>query len=140
MAKGFTQRERIDFNETSARVCKYSTLRLNFAIATNNELELLQIDVESAFLKGDLEETIYIEQPKGFVDPEHLDWVYRLFKALYGLKQASWAWRKKIRAVLLSLGFTQYHSDPCLYMLRSTRDTVYLLVYVDDMVLAEKSL
>ena len=91
MAKGFTQIEGVDFDETFSPVARFESLQLLLALATLENWEIHQMDVKSAFLHGDLDEEIYMKQPQGFIvaGSEHL--VCRLQKALYGLKQASWA-------------------------------------------------
>mgnify|MGYP000055281352 CR=1 FL=1 len=88
VAKGFRQEYSVDFDKIFSPVVKMTTLRFMLGIMATDNLELIQLDVKTAFLHGDLQEEIYMEQPKGFVasDQEHL--VYRLRKSLYGLKQA----------------------------------------------------
>lgn len=139
VAKGFTQQHGIDYNETFAPVAKYSTIRFLLALATDEDLNLLQIDVKSAFLNGNLAEAIFLEQPEGFVDPSRPTHVYRLHKALYGLKQASRAWHCVVDSLLKSLGFKQSDSDCSLYIENSSAPPIYIIVYVDDMLLASKS-
>ena len=106
VAKGFTQLEGVDFDETFSPVARFESLRLLLALATLEDWHIHQMDVKSAFLHGELEEEIYMEQPVGFVTAgsEHL--VCRLQKALYGLKQASRAWNVQFHGVLCELGFT----------------------------------
>ena len=105
VARGFSQVQGVDFNETFALVAKFTTIRCVVALGVALDLEMHQMDVKTAFLNGDLEEDIYMEQPSGFVQrgQEHL--VCKLCKSLYGLKQASWAWYQKIDATLLDLNF-----------------------------------
>ena len=136
VAKGFTQRRGIDYDEVFAPVAKYSTLRLILALATDEDLNLLQLDVKSAFLNGKLDEEIYMEQPEGFMIKDKKNFVYRLLKALYGLKQASRAWHRTIDAFLTSIGFKKSQSDASLYNLILDGERIYILVYVDDMLLA----
>ena len=89
VAKGFTQKEGIDYTETFSPVSKKDSLRIILALVAHFDLELQQMDVKTAFLNGDLEEEVYMKQPKGFPssDGEHL--VCKLNKSIYGLKQAS---------------------------------------------------
>lgn len=96
-AKGFTQKYGIEYNETFAPVAKYSTLRYILCFAAQKDIEMLQLDVKSAFLNGKLDEVIYLEQPAGSVASGKEKWVYRLLKALYGRKQASRAWHRVIQ-------------------------------------------
>ena len=105
-------------------------------VAADN-LELIQLDVKTAFLHGDLQEEIYMEQPKGFVaaGQEHL--VCRLRKRLYGLKQAPLQWYKKFDDFIRSVGYSKSDEDHCLFT-KTTQDgsPVFLIIYVDDMFLS----
>ena len=91
VAQGYTQVERIDFDETFTLVARLESIRILLAIASHLNFKLYQMDVKSAFLIGMLQEEVYVEQPKGFVDPHRPDDVYKLKRALYGLKQPPWA-------------------------------------------------
>jgi hypothetical protein len=95
--------------------------------------------VKNVFLHGTLTKTVYCSQPTGFVDPAHPDLVCRLKKSLYGLKQAPRAWYSRFASFLLSLGFTEAKSDTSLFVFRRGSDTVYLLLYVDDIILTASS-
>nr|GFB99868.1 integrase, catalytic region, zinc finger, CCHC-type, peptidase aspartic, catalytic [Tanacetum cinerariifolium] len=88
VAKGYHQEEGIDFEECVAPVARIEEIRIFIANAASKNMTVYQMDVKTAFLNGDLKEEIYVSQPKGFVDPDHLTHVYRLKKALYVLKQA----------------------------------------------------
>jgi hypothetical protein len=137
VAKGFRQIEGIDYNEVFAPVTKYATLRALLAKAAAERLKLLQFDIKNAFLKGSLEETVYIEQPQGYEVGTRLS--CRLHKALYGLKQAPRAWNLKLDEDLASCGFTASAADPSFYThTSSSGERLYLLVYVDDLMLAGK--
>ncbi|KAL8103217.1 hypothetical protein AgCh_027672 [Apium graveolens] len=87
-AKGYSQQEGIDYDETFAPVARLQAIRIFLAYAAHKKFKVFQMDVKSAFLNGELEEEVYVEQPSGFVDPKFPNHVYRLDKALYGLKQA----------------------------------------------------
>jgi hypothetical protein len=102
------------------------------------DLELDQMDVKTAFLNGELDEEIYMRQPRGFEDNEHPDWVWKLLKAIYGLKQAGRQWNKMLDDFLWKEGFNFVRSeaDYSLYVLCKDDKTIWLLVYVDDMLLA----
>ncbi|MCH89716.1 retrovirus-related pol polyprotein from transposon tnt 1-94 [Trifolium medium] len=86
VAQGYTQIEGVDFDETFAPVARLESIRLILGLACVLKFKLFQIDVKSAFLNGYLHEEVYVEQPKGFTDPNHPNHVYKLKKALYGLK------------------------------------------------------
>ena len=88
VAQGYTQVEGIDFDETFALVVRLESIQILLAIASHLNFKLYQMDVKSAFLNGMLQEEVYVEQPKGFVDPHKPDYVYKLKRASYGLKQA----------------------------------------------------
>ena len=88
VAQGYTQVEGVDFDETFAPVARLESIRILLAIASYLNFKLYQMDVKSAFLNGMLQEEVYVEQPKGFIDPYRPNGVYKLKRALYGLKQA----------------------------------------------------
>ena len=141
VAKGFTQREGIDYNEIFSPVVKYKTIRIILALVSFYNLELEQLDVKTAFLYGDLDETIYMSQPEGFtskINPSH---VCLLRKSLYGLKQAPRQWYKRFDAFITSLGFCKSNYDHCFYFNNAiVEKSVYLLLYVDDMLIASKDM
>ena len=91
VAKGFSQVEGIDFDESFSPVVRYETARLLLAVAALEDLDIQSVDVKTAYLYGDLNEEIYMEQPEGFKLPGKENKVWRLHKALYGLKQAGGA-------------------------------------------------
>nr|GEZ42920.1 retrovirus-related Pol polyprotein from transposon TNT 1-94 [Tanacetum cinerariifolium] len=88
VAKGYRQEERIDFEESFAPVARIEAIRIFIANAASKNMTIYQIDVKTTFLNNELKEEVYVSQPEGFVDPDHLTHVYSLKKALYGLKQA----------------------------------------------------
>ncbi|GJS59257.1 retrovirus-related pol polyprotein from transposon TNT 1-94 [Tanacetum coccineum] len=107
MAKGYKQEEGIDFEESFALVARLEAVRMFIAYAAHKNITIFQMDVKTAFLNGPLKEEVYVSQPKGFIDPEFPDHVYRLKKALYGLKQAPRAWYDKLSSFLIEHGFTK---------------------------------
>lgn len=146
VAKGFTQVQGVDYDEVFAPVTRVETLRFLLGIVAARDLELEQIGVKTAFLNGSLDEELYMEPPE--LPPRLQEtygskrWarkVWRLLRALYGLKQASKAWYRALRKVLIAHGFEEATSDPCLFFIPDdTGDKVYLLVYVDDALIAGK--
>jgi len=138
VAQGFSQIEGLDYTETFAPVAKYDTTRALLSMVAKYDLELDQMDVKTAFLNGDLDEDIYMKQPPGFEDQEYPDWVWKLLKAIYGLKQSGRQWNKTLDEFLRKEGFSFVRSeaDYSLYVLRKDDKVIWLLVYVDDMLLA----
>src|SRR5271154_501924 len=121
VARGFSQIYGIDYLDTYAPVVKLASIRILLAIAAIFGLEIHQMDVVTAFLAGELEEEIYMEQPEGFeIGTKEDDLFCRLRKSIYGLKQAPRIWNQKIRRFLKSMGFDQTTSDPCVYVNKET--------------------
>ena len=135
VAKGYAQKEGEYFDETFAPTARYSTIRIVLALASHFAWPIFQLDVKSAFLNGDLEEEVYVEQPQGFQVKGCEHDVFLLKKSLYGLKQAPRAWYQKIDAFLLSLKFQRTHADNNLYVLMVDNDICILVLYVDDLLL-----
>ncbi|CAM8876419.1 unnamed protein product [Rhodiola kirilowii] len=138
--KGFHQREGIDFNEIFAPVVKYKTLRLLIAMTAVYDWHIEQMDVKTAFLHGDLLETIHMCQLEGFVDKMKPDHVCLLRKSIYGLKQSPRQWNKKFDSCMLDLGFLRSKYDTCLYLKRVKNAPLFVLLYVDDLLLISPSL
>lgn len=135
VARGFSQKEGIDFEETFAPVARYTSIRTIIVVATVKGWKLYQMDVKTTFLNGKIEEEVYIEQPEGFVIHNRDSHVCKLKKALYGLKQAPRAWYKRIDQYLLSLGFLKNDVDPNLYFKVCDDKVLILVLYVDDLFL-----
>ena len=135
VAKGYTQQEGLDYFETFSPVVKLTTVRLVLALAASKHWYLHQLDVNNAFLHGDLDEEVYMSVPLGY-KTEKPGQVCKLLKSLYGLKQASRQWNYKLTTTLLSLGYIQSKSDYSLFVKSDSAHITILLVYVDDIVLA----
>lgn len=114
---------------------KPTTVSLVLSIALSKGWELRQVDINNTFLNGDLQEVVYMEQPRGFVDSSRPSHVCRLHKALYGLKQTPRAWLTKLEIYLLRCGFRSCHSDPSLFVLTTSHSLTFVLVYVDDIII-----
>ena len=140
VAKGFSQKEGIDYNDTFAPVVKFTSIRLLLAFGAYYDLEIHQLDVKTAFLNGNLEENIYMEQPEGFAvkGKEHL--VCKLNKSIYGLKQASRQWYQKIDSVLINMYFARLESDHCVYYAKMKDVILLVALYVDDIIILSNSL
>nr|GEZ38993.1 hypothetical protein [Tanacetum cinerariifolium] len=107
VAKGYAQKEGVDFEESFAPVARLEAVRLFIAYAAHKSFTVYQMDLKTTFLYSPLKEEVYVNQHDGFVDPYHLDKVYRLKKALYGLKQAPRAWYDELSNFLVSKGFSK---------------------------------
>ncbi|KAF5799967.1 putative RNA-directed DNA polymerase [Helianthus annuus] len=138
VAKGFNQREGLDFGETFSPVVKMVTVRSIIAVAVYFGWQLFQLDVDNAFLHGTISEDVYMKLPPGYYSKNETK-VCKLVKSLYGLKQAPRKWNERLTNVLLGLGFVQSRCDHSLFIFSKDEITVYLLVYVDDIVVTGNS-
>ncbi|KAH9697414.1 hypothetical protein KPL71_023600 [Citrus sinensis] len=139
VAKGFTQREGVDFNEVFSLIVKYSSIRLMLVLSVYHYLELEQMDVKTAFLHGSLDEEIFMAQPEGFIERGSEDNVCLLKKSLYGLKQSPRQWYLKFDEFMIRHGYCRRKFDNCVYYkFLSSGGGIYLLLYVDDMLIACK--
>lgn len=140
VAKGYAQKEGIDYNEVFSPVVKHSSIQILLALVAQFDLELAQLDVTTAFLHGTLDEEIYMTQPEGFKVPGRENWTCKLNKSLYGLKQSPRQWYKRFDSFMKQQRYTRSQFDHCVYMQKLKDGTfVYLLLYVDDMLIASKS-
>ncbi|CAM8970182.1 unnamed protein product [Rhodiola kirilowii] len=140
-AKGFTQREGIEFAEIFSPVVKHSAIRVVLSMVAEFDLELEQLDVKTAFLHGKLDEEIYMTQPDGFTVGNTEEKVCLLKKSLYGLKQSPRLWYRRFDEFMISQGYLRSAYDWCIYINKAKKaeDRVYLLLYVDDMLVASKN-
>ena len=140
VAKGYAQRKGIDYHEIFAPVVKHVSIRILMSIVAQEDLELEQLDVKTAFLHGELKEKIYMVPPEGYEEMFKEDEVCLLNKSLYGLKQAPKQWNEKFNAYMSEIGFIRSLYDSCAYIKElSDGSRVYLLLYVDDMLVAAKN-
>lgn len=119
VAKGFTQQEGVDFNETFSLVAKLTSVKLILGLAAKHGWELSQMDVSNAFQHSELDEEIYMSLPQGYTPgPNEIlppNPVCRLHKCIYGLKQTSRQWNLLFTQVLLKAGFIQSKADTTLF-------------------------
>lgn len=123
----------IDYDEIFSPVARFESIRFLLAHAALNDWEVEAMDVKTAFLYGELDEEIYMEQPEGFKVPGQEHKVCHLLKAIYGLKQAGRQWNKELHNALLELGFTRTYSDAGIYVYGHHGGDLILVVYVDDL-------
>uniref|UniRef100_A0A2N9GUY8 Integrase catalytic domain-containing protein n=1 Tax=Fagus sylvatica TaxID=28930 RepID=A0A2N9GUY8_FAGSY len=133
VAKGYAQEYGIDYEETFAPVARITSVRSLLAIAAVHQWPLFQMDVKNAFLNGDLTEEVYMQAPPGYSD--YPDKVCLLRRALYGLKQAPRAWFAKFSSIVHQFGFSSSSHDTALFIRRSDKGMILLLLYVDDMII-----
>lgn len=134
VAQGSTQIPGLDFSYTFSPVIKASTVHIVLSLAVLHKWPLHQLDVKNAFLNGHLFDTVFMEQPPGYLDERFPNHVCHLKKALYGLKQAPQAWFQRLSTFLLSLGFVFSRADTSLFVFQRHRDLLYILVYIDDII------
>jgi hypothetical protein len=136
VAKGYTQKKDLDYFDTYSPVARMTSIRVLIAIASIHNLVVHQMDVKTAFLNGDLEEEIYMDQPEGFVVHDKENKVCRLVKSLYRLKQAPKQWHEKFDKVMLLDGYKVNGSDKCVYTkFDDNLCGVIVCLYVDDMLI-----
>ncbi|GJT28692.1 retrovirus-related pol polyprotein from transposon TNT 1-94 [Tanacetum coccineum] len=135
VAKGYRQKEGQDFFDTYSPVTRITSIRTLIAIAAIHNLIIHQMDVKTAFLNGELDEEIYMQQPEGFVVKGQEHKVCKLVKSLYGLKQAPKQWHEKFDNTLLSNGFQINECDKCVYVKQYKNAFVIICLYVDDMLI-----
>ncbi|KAI5344581.1 hypothetical protein L3X38_012458 [Prunus dulcis] len=128
----FSSMSDIDYAETFSPVVKPAIIRTVLSLAFSRGSSLRQLDVKNAFLHGFLQEDVYMAQPLGFIDPTRPSYVCKLHKALYSLKQAPRAWFHHISIFFLSMGFTRSQADISLFIFQQASHTIFLLLYVDD--------
>ncbi|UYV78672.1 hypothetical protein LAZ67_16002340 [Cordylochernes scorpioides] len=138
VAKGFNQKFGRDYEETFAPIVKHSTIRAFLAASVYKGMKVNHLDVKTAFLHGDLDKELYMELPEG-LHTKQTNKVCKLKKAIYGLKQAGRSWNTKIASTLIKNNFKQSIVDPCLFTKNEENHSIYLILYVDDMLLASDS-
>ncbi|KAG8484888.1 hypothetical protein CXB51_021392 [Gossypium anomalum] len=139
VAKGYSQIPGVDFTDVFSPVVKHSSIRALLGIVAMHDLELEQLDIKTAFLHGELEEDIYMQQPEGFIVSKKENYVCLLRKSLYGLKQSPRQWYKRFDSFMTSHDFKRSSLDSCVYFKKNSDGSfMYLLLYVDDILIAAK--
>jgi transposase InsO family protein len=140
-AQGCSQRYGIDYEETYAPVCRIGSIRVLTALAAHYDWEIHHMDVNSAFLNGELKERVYMRQPTGFrATGAQANHVWKLNKSIYGLKQAGRTWHEKIDTTLQASGFSAIDADACVYRQEKGFSVIIISLYVDDLVLFSNDL
>ncbi|GJZ16138.1 putative ribonuclease H-like domain-containing protein [Tanacetum coccineum] len=134
VAQGYTQEERIHYDEVFAPVVRIKAIRIFLAYASFKDFMVYKMDVKSAFLYGKIEEEVYVCQQPGFEDPNFPNRVYKVEKALYGLHQARRAWYETLSTYLLENEFQRGKIDKTLFIRRHKGDILLVQVYVDDII------
>nr|GEV21368.1 retrotransposon protein, putative, Ty1-copia subclass [Tanacetum cinerariifolium] len=135
VAKGYNQTPRIDYEETFSPVVDIRAISILIAIAAYYDYDIWQMDVKTSFFNGYINEEVYMEQPKGFVNPKYPNRVCKLTRFIYGLKQASRQWNKRFDDEIKKFGFTQNHDEPCVYLKASGSNITFLILYVNDILI-----
>lgn len=136
MAKGYNQKESLDYGETFSPMAKMLTVRSIIALVAYKQWLIFQMDVHNIFLNGDLIEEVYMHIPERFsIHGETHKKVYKLHKSLYGLKHPPRKWNIKLIEALLYMGFKQNHYDYSFFYKEHCNDIVVILVYVDDLLI-----
>ncbi|CAI7840333.1 unnamed protein product, partial [Closterium sp. NIES-53] len=137
VARGFSQRQGVDFFHTFSPTPKMTTLRVLLHVAAQRDYKLHSLDFSTAFLQGSLHEEIWLRRPPGFTGsfPPGTQWSLR--RPVYGLRQAPREWHNTLRTTLVALGFAPSAADPTLFLRTDTTlPPFYVIVYVDDLVFA----
>lgn len=137
VARGFTQEYGVNYFETFSPVVRFTSIRTILAIAAQKKMEIKQFDVRTAFLNGDLAETVYMQQPTGFDDGSNR--ICKLRKSLYGLKQSSRCWNKKFTDFIKLFGFVGSKYDPCVFISRKNNVLTILAIHVDDGIIVSEN-
>ena len=116
MAQGFRQKEGVDYQEVFAPTIGHESIRCILSLAASFDMEIHHMDIKTAFLHGELEETVYMKQPPGFARAGLQDYVCRLKRSIYGLKQSPRQWNRVIDGYLKEHGFRPSICEPCVYI------------------------
>ena len=135
VAKGFKQTHGIDYDEIFSPVAMLKSIRILLAIAAYYDYEIWQMDVKTAFLNGNLLKDVYMIQPEGFVNPKNSGKVCKLQRSIYGLKQASRSQNLHFDEAVKEFGFIKNEDEPYVYKKVSGSAVVFLVLYVDDILL-----
>ena len=135
VAKGYSQKEEEDFFDTYLPVARLTTIRVLLSLVASHGLLIHHMDVKTAFLNGELDEEIYMQQPDGFVIDGLEGKMCKLLKSLYGMRQAPKQWHEKFNKTMTSAGFVVNEADKCVYYRHGGGEGVIFCLYVDDILI-----
>ena len=135
VAKEYTQREGVAYEETFSPVSMLKFVKILLSIAIFYDDEIWQIDIKTAFLNDNLEESIFMSQPEGFIIKGQEQKVCKLNQSIYGLKQASRSWNIRFDTSIKSYSFDQNVDEPCVYKKINKGKVAFLVLYMDDILL-----
>ena len=135
VAKGFKQTYGIGYDETFSPVVILKSIRILLAIVAYYDYEIWKIDVEIAFLNGNLLKDVYMTQPNGFIDPKYPNRVCKLQRSIYGIKQASQSWNLHFDEAVKEFSFMKNEDEPCVYSKVSGSAIMFLVLYLDNILL-----
>ena len=139
VAQGFNQVPGVDYEETFSPVVRFESVRSILALSAKQGWSTHHMDVSTAFLNGDLNETLFMSQPQSFEVKGKEKYVCKLRKSIYGLKQSSKCWHDAFSSFLLQLGFKQSESDSCVYVSFNKGNIIIIALYVDDLMISSNS-
>ena len=140
VAKGYNQKEEVDYSEMFSPIDRHTSIHALLTLVATLDMELYQFDVKTSFPHGRLKEDILMQQPKGFELEGKESFVYRLERSLYGLKQSPRLWYKRFNEFIVSHGYTISPYDSCFYHNKVKDGShIYLLLYVDNMLIASQN-
>lgn len=140
VANGQRQQHGLDYSETFAPTSNMSTIRTVLAMAAQQDWEIHQVDIKSAYLHAEIKEDIYMRAPPGYLKQGDEGKVLKLLRCLYGLKQAGFEWSEELASVFLKIGFTRSQIDQAVYFKRSDNEHMVITVSVDDMAVTSRYL
>ena len=139
VAKGYSQIAGVDFSETFSPTARMESIRMLVQVAIQKDWSLHQMDVKGAYLHAPIECDVYVQQPQGYKQSAITNLVWKLNKSLYGLKQSGRNWHNLLHQYLQEMNFVQSSADPCVFVQQIRNNTVVLLIWVDDIIIASSS-
>jgi hypothetical protein len=140
VAKGFKQIHGVDYDKTFSLIMMLKSVKILLEIVAYFNYEIWQMDVKTTFLNRNQTEDVYMIQPESFVDAKNVGNICKLQKSIYGLKQASLSWNMYFDEVVKGFGLVKNVEEPCIYKKVSGSAVIFLILYVDDILLIENDI